>query len=85
MSATQRLEQKCQVCVVVFAITLGVSIALLVVGFIIPPTGKIDGSVLKAVGELMGFAALAVGSHAITLGYDLKLQKGDAAIELNNN
>lgn len=79
------LEKKCKACVAVFAITLGVSVGLVVAGFLVPPTGVIDGSVLKAVGELLGFAALAVGSHAITLGYDLKLQKGDTSITLNNN
>ena len=84
MSAA-KLEQKCRACVAVFAVTLGVSVALVITGFIVPPTGVIDGSVLNAVGELLAFAALAVGSHAITLGYDLKLQKGDTSITLNND
>ena len=79
------LEKKCKACVAVFAVTLAVSVALVVAGFLVPPTGVIDGSVLKAVGELLAFAALAVGGHALTLGYDLKLQKGETKIELNNN
>lgn len=31
-----------------------VSLALVIAGFIVPPTGIIDGSVLTAIGELMG-------------------------------
>ena len=50
-----------------------------------PPQGVIDGSVLTAVGELFAFAALAFGGHAITLGYDLKIAKGDTTIDVNNN
>lgn len=34
------------------------AVVLVVAGFIVPPTGVIDGSVLTAVGELMGGAAL---------------------------
>lgn len=41
------------------------SISLLVGGFFCPPMGVIDGSVLKGVGELLGFAALWVAAHAI--------------------
>lgn len=43
---------------IIFWVTFGVSAALIVVGFIIPPTGIIDGSVLTAVGELFAFATL---------------------------
>lgn len=43
----------------VFAICLIVSICLCVAGFILPPQGVIDGSVLTAVGELLGFATIA--------------------------
>ena len=79
------LKEKCRACVWIFAACLIVSIVLLIWGFLTPPTGEIDGSVLKAVGELFAFAALAVGSHAITLGYDLRVSKGDTTININNN
>lgn len=79
------VQEKCQACRVIFFICLGISIALIVGGFCVPPKGVIDGSVLKAVGELFAFAALSVGAHAIRLGYDLKVSKGDTAIEINNN
>ena len=79
------LKERCKVCAVIFAICLAVSIGLVVAGFFVPPTGKIDGSVLTAVGELFAFAALAVGAHAVELGYDLKLSKGDTSVELKND
>lgn len=42
-----------------FVATLVVAVALIVGGFLVPPTGIIDGSVLTAVGELSVFGALA--------------------------
>ena len=81
----KELTRKCVICRETFAVCLGVSIGLIVGGFFTPPKGVIDGSVLKAVGELFAFAALAVGGHALTLGYDLKVSRGDTSVEINNN
>ena len=78
-------ERKCVICKIVFAVCLGVSIALLIAGFLTPPEGAIDGSIIKGVGELFAFAALAVGGHALNLGYDLKLIKGETTIEIGDN
>jgi len=36
------------------------SIGLIVGGFFVPPLGVIDGSVITAVGELLGFATIAM-------------------------
>lgn len=44
---------------IVFFACLIISVVLIVAGFIVPPCGVIDGSVLTAVGELFGFATLA--------------------------
>ena len=82
---TAKLEKKCKACVIAFVVCLAVSIILLVWGFLTPPKGEINASVLKAVGELFAFAALAVGGHAGVLGYDLKICKGVTAVELNND
>lgn len=79
------MKERCKICKVVFLISLTISIGLIIGGFFVPPKGVIDGSVLTACGILFAFAALAVGSHAIELGYDLKFQKGDAAIEIHND
>lgn len=85
MANEKPLQQRCKICKVIFALCLATSIGLVLAGFLVPPTGKIDGSVLTAVGELFAFAALAVGAHAIELGYDLKLSKGDTSVELHND
>lgn len=84
MSRIEQLTRKCVICKVAFAVCLLTSIALIVGGFFVPPKGVIDGSVLKAVGELFAFAALAVGGHALTLGYDLKIAKGDMEVHIKN-
>lgn len=69
---------------IAFWICLGVSIALIVSGFILPPLGNIDNSVLTAVGELIGFSALAVAMDGIERGIDAKVTHGNTSIELNN-
>ena len=71
-------------CTAVFVVCLATSIMLIVAGFLMPPTGVIDGSVLKAVGELIAFPTLAFGYRAIELGYDMKATHGDTTIEINN-
>lgn len=63
-----------------FWICLVFSIMLIVAGFLVPPTGEIDGSVLKAVGELFGFATLWVVYYAIRKGVDIKLQHGKTSV-----
>ena len=61
------------------------SIALLVWGFVLPPPGVIDGSVIAAVGELAGFAALWQLARAIDKGVDAVLRKGDTEITITSD
>lgn len=68
----------------VFYLTLGTSIFLIGAGFLIPPTGIIDGSVLTAVGELLMFSVIARIPEAIKAGKSVKIQKGDSSIEIDN-
>lgn len=68
----------------VAAICFFVSVGLIIGGFLTPPTGVIDGSVLKAVGELLLFPTLLYGFRAIELGLNVKFQKGDTSIAINN-
>lgn len=68
----------------VFWICLAVSVLLLISGFVVPPTGVIDASVLKGVGELFGFAALGVLGHAIDKGLDTRIKHGDTIIEVGD-
>ena len=69
---------------IAFWICLGLSTALLVASFIIPPTGVIDPSVLRGVGEIFAFAVLYTVIEALNRGTDVTLHKGDIDISLNN-
>ena len=88
MTKRQKFVQdakRSKACNIVFAISFAVALALIIAGFILPPIGVIDGSVLTAVGELLTFPVLAIGFRAFMLGYDLKLSKGDTALEISND
>lgn len=67
-----------------FWICLITSICLIVGGFLVPPLGIIDGSVLTAVGLLLGFAVVGVIMNAMLHGADMKITKGDTTIELDS-
>ena len=43
----------------IFYLTFAISLLLIIGGFLLPPMGIIDGSVLTAVGELLMFGVLA--------------------------
>ena len=67
-----------------FWLCLVVSIGLIVGGFFVPPTGVIDGSVLQAVGLLLGFATLAQLPVVISAAKSAKITHGDTTIEIEN-
>lgn len=69
----------------VFYVNLAVSILLIIVGFVVPPTGVIDGSVLTAVGLLLMFATIDKIPEVIKAGKSIKLQRGDTSIEVNSD
>ncbi|MGM9759592.1 MAG: hypothetical protein ACI30I_05690 [Parabacteroides sp.] len=66
-----------------FTSTLTVSIALIVGGFLTPPIGVIDGSVLTAVGLLLLFGVVARIPEAIKAGRTVKISKGDFSAEVH--
>ena len=70
---------------ITFAICFFVSVGLIVGGFLVPPMGIIDGSVLTAIGELLLFPTLLYGFRAVELGLTIKFQKGDATIEISKD
>lgn len=70
---------------VVFWVCLIVSLILIILGFVVPPMGTIDPSVLTAVGEIFGFATLGVVADAIKEGYDAKIKKGEMEINITND
>lgn len=62
-----------------------IAVILLVVSFLLPPTGIIDPSALAGVGEIFSFAALGTVIKAIDKGIDAKLTHGQTEIEINND
>jgi len=62
--------------------------ALCVTGFFMPPKGVIDGSVLKAMGELLGGTGILMCwssiDRAIDKGIDTKVTHRDTQIEIKN-
>ena len=70
-----------------FRVTLILSILLIVGGFVCPPMGVIDSSVLTAVGMLLAFAILAQIPTLIEAakgGKTIRLQKGDFSAEVSS-
>ena len=78
-------EKQCCFCRMVTAVCFLISVSLLIVGFLLPPMGIIDGSVLTAVGELLLFPVVIYGFRAIELGLEVKIQKGDTSIEVHKD
>ena len=71
----------------IFYLTLAISLLLIIGGFLLPPMGIIDGSVLTAVGELLMFGVLAQLPAIIDAaknGKSIKLTKGDSSIEVSS-
>ena len=67
-----------------FWVCLSLSIALIVAGFLTPPLAKVDGSILKAVGELFGFATLEVVTVAIRKGVDARVRHGKTEVTVGD-
>ena len=67
-----------------FWVCLCTSLVLIALGFLVPPVGDIHPSVLTAVGELFGFATLAVVADAIKFGYDAKITHGKTSVEIKD-
>lgn len=78
------LFKKATVKSVSFWICLVISILLIITGFLIPPKGIIDGSVLTAVGELWAFATLALVYHSISMGIDARIKYGKTEVTIGN-
>lgn len=66
----------------VFLVCLLTSVGLIVTSFFIPPLAVVDGSVLAAVGELFGFAALAEVAAAVERGHSATISHGNTQIEI---
>ena len=72
----------------VFYLTLAISLLLIIGGFLLPPMGIIDGSVLTAVGELLMFGVLAQVPALIDAAKNrksVKISKGDFTAEVTSS
>ncbi len=78
-------EKKCCFCQIVTGVCFIISVILLIAGFLLPPMGVIDGSVLTAVGELLLFPVVIYAFRAIELGLEVKIQKGDTTLEIHKD
>lgn len=68
-----------------FWISLCVSIILICVGFALPPSGVVDGSVITSVGILFLYPTLALANKSMEEGKSIRISKGDAKIQVGNN
>lgn len=68
---------------IVFYVSLITSVILLVSGFVVPPTGIIDGSVLSAVGILLGFATVGQLPFIIEKGRTATIKHGQTEITIS--
>lgn len=65
-----------------------ISVIIVIVGFILPPTGVIDSSVLIAVGELGFFSTVSKIPDFIKAlhgGAELEIKKGESTIHLTGS
>lgn len=59
--------------------------ALFLAGFFVPPLGVIDGSVLKAGGEMLGFVAILFAWYAFKHGGTASVSHGDTSAIIHGN
>lgn len=65
---------------IAFYTTQTVSIVLIISGFLCPPLGIIDNSVIISIGELFLFPTLYSAVHIILAGQDIKVKYGNMEI-----
>lgn len=58
---------------------------LLIFSAITPPPAIIDGSILTAVAELLGFAALGIVGKNLSLGKEVTFTHGETEVTIGEN
>ena len=76
--------RKCKFDRVVFFLCLFLSMGLMVTGFMLPPEGTIDRSVIISVGELFSFAALSAGMSAISKGKEFEIKHNNTSLTIGD-
>ena len=80
--ANYLLKNKYLIIAIVLAI---VAITLIIAGFLVPPLGVIDGSVLTAVGEIVFLVTIFFVWDCVSKGKIAKLKKGDIEASISDN
>ena len=62
-----------------------VAIGLVIAGFLVPPLGVLDGSVLTAVGEIVFLVTIFFVWDCVTKGKIAKIKKGDIEASISDN
>lgn len=70
---------------IAFWICLGVSIAMMIVSFCVPPLAVIDSSIFVATSILFAYAALASFNAALEKGVDAKVKHGETELQIIND
>lgn len=68
-----------------FAILTTTAIALIVASWFVPPMAVVDGSILAATGELLGFGALWTVVKAVDKGTPATMSHGSTTISVNKD
>ena len=71
--------------IIAFWITLGVALGLIIGGFLVPPRGIIDGSILTATGIIFLWPVLAFGARAVESGRVAKLNFGNNSVSIGQD
>lgn len=61
-----------------------IGVIMMIAGFILPPIGQIDNSVLIGVGEIDGIIALGAVIKAIDNGVDATFQHNNTSVTITN-
>ena len=80
--ANYLLKNKYFIIAIILAI---VAITLIIAGFLVPPLGVIDGSVLTAVGEIVFLVTIFFVWDCVTKGKIAKIKKGDLEASISDN
>ena len=62
-----------------------IGVILIITAFLLPPLSVIDNSVLSAVGEFNGFAALGAVIKAIDRGSSASIKHNNTELTINSN
>lgn len=68
----------------IFMVCLILAAGLFIGSFFCPPVGSIDGSILKAGAELLGFAALGIAGKNLAEGKRVTFEHGQTEVTIGD-